>query len=268
MSISIYTCVKNGLYLDYHVAEMLRHHLPLADEIIVNDGFSTDGTLERISSIDSKVKVFRSDWGTPSGQDWFVHFKESARRRCTGDWCILLDPDEFIPEWEFDRIKKLLENTDRHIVRLRWIHFYGNYKVYNANPSRRQWAEFKYQIHRNLDDMQIWGDGSNVRLKGRDYTSTVDDESIVCHHFGVVRKPARLRQKFRYVDQVVSGRLSLLNIPNLIFDLMPYNWFDKDFIEDLAVYEGPYIQAVREKPEEFVRDNFKLYNYIKNLGNI
>jgi glycosyltransferase involved in cell wall biosynthesis len=262
MAISLYTCVRNGLYLDYHVVEMLRHHLPLADEIVVNDGYSTDGTFETITRIDSKIKVFRSHWGTPAGQNWFVQFKEEARRRCTGDWCILLDPDEFIPEWEFDRLRKILQLTDRHIVRLDWVHFYGNYRVYNANPARHRWAQYKYQVHRNLDDMEIWGDGSNVRLKGRDYESIVEDQSVECHHFGVVRRPARLRQKFRFVDQVVSGRLNLLNLPGLIFDLMPYDWFDRDFLEDLAIYEGKHVQAVRDNPNEFVRDNLKLYDYL------
>jgi hypothetical protein len=43
MKLSIYTIVKNGLYNDLHVEAMLRHHLPLADEIVINDGFSDDG---------------------------------------------------------------------------------------------------------------------------------------------------------------------------------------------------------------------------------
>ena len=33
MKISVYTSVRNGLYFDFHIAQMLRHHLPLADEI-------------------------------------------------------------------------------------------------------------------------------------------------------------------------------------------------------------------------------------------
>ena len=79
MKISLYTSVRNGLFLDYHVIEMLRHHLPLVDEIIVNDGFSTDGTYDEIIKIDPKIKAFRSDWGTPSGQEWFSTFKEESK---------------------------------------------------------------------------------------------------------------------------------------------------------------------------------------------
>ena len=68
MKLSIYTFVKNGLFYDFHVAAMLRHHLPLADEIIVNEGNSTDGTYEAIRDIDPKVHVHRSDWDQ-SGPD-------------------------------------------------------------------------------------------------------------------------------------------------------------------------------------------------------
>jgi glycosyltransferase involved in cell wall biosynthesis len=262
MKISLYTSVKNGLFLDYHVIEMLRHHLPLVDEIIVNDGFSTDGTYDEIIKIDPKIKAFRSDWGTPSGQEWFSKFKEEARKRCTGDWCILLDPDEFIPEWEFDRIRSVLRTTAKHIVPLRWINFYGNYKIYNANPSKHTWNERKYQIHRNLQGMEVWGDGSNVRYNGYKYNDIIDDEHFLCHHFGVVRHPARLRQKFRHTGQIFSGKAPLLQIPSFVFDLLPYNWLDKDFIDDLAIYPGPYIKAVLDNPDEFVRDRFKLHDYL------
>ena len=63
MKLSLYTFVRNGLKYDFHVVEMLKHHLPLVDELIVNEGYSTDGTFERISNIDPKIQVFRSEWG-------------------------------------------------------------------------------------------------------------------------------------------------------------------------------------------------------------
>ena len=60
MLLSVYTYVKNGLHYDFHVVEMLKHHLPLADEIVVNEGYSTDGTYEAIASLDSKIRITRS----------------------------------------------------------------------------------------------------------------------------------------------------------------------------------------------------------------
>ena len=101
MKLSLYTYVRNGLHLDFHVVQMLKHHVPLADEIIVNEGYSTDGTYEAITSIDPKIQVFRTNWDAPTHYRWYGERKDPARRRCTGDWCLFLDSDEFIPEWQF-----------------------------------------------------------------------------------------------------------------------------------------------------------------------
>jgi hypothetical protein len=43
-----------------------------------------------------------------------------------GDWCILLDCDEFIPEWEFERLRQFLASTDKDLVPVRFYHFYAN----------------------------------------------------------------------------------------------------------------------------------------------
>jgi hypothetical protein len=49
MRLSIYTFVKDGLFLDFHVVAKLRHHLSLADEIVGNEGYGKDSTFEAIS---------------------------------------------------------------------------------------------------------------------------------------------------------------------------------------------------------------------------
>jgi glycosyltransferase involved in cell wall biosynthesis len=263
MRISIYTFVKDGIYFDYHIVQMLKQHLPLADEIIVNEGYSSDETYEKITNLDPKVKIFRDKWDL-SDDTWHAKFKDNARKHCTGDWCILLDADEFIPEWEFEKIRSYLKKTERLIIPLRFIHFYGNYKVYNTDPKKFSWPLFKYVIHRNLKDIEVWGDGSNVRLKGTQLKIGNPSDYFECHHFGFVRNPARLRHKWRTLQynshpmlRTIYGRKM-----GLIFDLFPYNWFSKEYISELAMYEGPVVKAVKEDPKEFVRDNFALYDFL------
>src|SRR4051812_36058604 len=113
MKLSIYTFIKDGLFLDYHVVAMLKHHLSLADEIIVVEGCSTDGTYEAIKELDPKISVVQSPPGRSDPSiSWLTDQKNQARMQCTGDWCILLDCDEFIPEWEFERLRKMLASTE------------------------------------------------------------------------------------------------------------------------------------------------------------
>ena len=83
MKISIYTYLRNGIALDYHAVQMLKHHLPLADEIVINEGYSDDGTYEAIRNLDPKIKIFDSNaffpidgqgFGNTPGQPHNFHF--------------------------------------------------------------------------------------------------------------------------------------------------------------------------------------------------
>lgn len=264
MKISIYTFVKNGLQLDYHVVEMLKHHIQFADEIIINEGYSTDGTYEKIANLDQKIKIFREYWDDSDPEAFLRKFKESARTHCTGDWCILLDCDEFIPEWEFDNIRNYLNATDKDIIPMRYINFYGNYKVYNSNPEKHNWPAIKHTIHRNIKNIEVWGDGSNVRFTGTEDISRYSMDTFDCHHFGFVRKSAMLRKKWHAQGRNFLGKKELKWIPSLIYKLFPHKWDDPDFIDSLSIYDGPYIKIVSDNPQEFVRDNFRLNTILSN----
>jgi len=264
MRLSLYTFIRNGLYFDFHVVDMLKHHLPLADEIIVNEGYSKDGTYEAIKDMDSKIKIFRNHWDTSDPTKWHIKFKNEARKLCSGDWCLLLDSDEFIPEWEFSRIRAFIKSTDKTIAWLSYINFYGNYQVYHNKPELMNWPVRKAVLHRNLPDIEVWGDGSNVRQTDKKLKAT--DPIAICHHFGFVRKAARLRQKWR-MQHFMHGHGSTQKprwdwVPGFIFDLLPHRWDDPDIMPYLAIYDGAIVKAVKENPEEFVRDNFKTFEFL------
>jgi glycosyltransferase involved in cell wall biosynthesis len=265
--ISIYTFVKDGLFYDFHVVAMLRHHLPLADEIIVNEGFSGDGTFEAISAIDPKIRVFRSHWDRADPNGWHRAFKNDARARCSGDWCILLDCDEFIPEWEFARLRAFLETTDKTFVNVKFTHFYGSYRV-RMDKLLPVTPSLGRRIHRNSPDVEVWGDGANVRLKEGKDEALVADEAFDVHHFGCVRNPARLRQKWRTQAKQHGARPKWDRTPGFLFNLFPHSWQDADFLGNLAPYDGPHIQAVREDPGEFVRDRFELLRMLNHRAGV
>lgn len=273
MKLSVYTFVKDGMFLDLHVVQMLKHHLPFADEIVVNEGYSSDDTYEQIRDLDPKIRVVRNHWDRSDPQSWSRKFKDQTRKLCTGDWCILLDCDEFIPEWNFDTIRAKLEDTNDVILPMKYVHFYGNYQVYMSRPDRHGWPVLKHSIHRNRDDLIVWGDGSNVGFADKSKEQGIAEEALCeVHHFGYVRHPARLRQKWRAQNMrnqhgVEGARPRWDKTPGFVFDLMPHKWGDPDFLGDLAIYEGEPIQAVKEDPDEFVRDQFQLNKIMGQRSN-
>jgi glycosyltransferase involved in cell wall biosynthesis len=262
MKLSIYTCVKDAIYWDLHALAMLKHHLPLADEIVVNEGYSTDGTFEAIQDLDPKIKVFRSHWPKPGGLNWYNSFKDEARRRCTGDWCMLVDCDEFVPEWDFERLRARLSTAKEDLLSVSVINFYGNYRVFHARPQASNWPAKKMILSRNRTDVEAWGDGANVRIAGQRLAWPETEGEFVIHHFGMVRHAPRLREKWRNQQGRVYGTMRL-PLPNFVFRWLPHRWDDPDFFDYLEVYDGPYIRAVVEDPDEFVRDDFRTYDAVR-----
>lgn len=194
MRLSLYTSVRNVVRMDFPVREMLQHHLPLADEIIVNEGHSDDGTLELVSSIDPKIKVFRHAWDDTPSPAWWARFSDDARRHCTGDWCLKLDCDEFIPEWEFARLHEQIRTASEDILPVKFTNFYGNYRVYHAAPEKIRWITHKWILHRNRPDVHYVGDGSSAQI-GEQPWPAVRSDALTLHHFGAVRDAAQMRKK-------------------------------------------------------------------------
>jgi len=264
MKISLYTFVKNGLRNDYHIVPMLKHHLPFADEIIVHEGRSTDGTFEAIRNLDPKIKIFQSDWDLHKGMNWVNGFKDAARIRCTGDWCVMLDADEFIPEWSFDTMRLAMRATSKMTLPMKLLNFYGNYKVLNAFPEKFRWPAFKRNIHRNVPEIVLHGgDASSVRHPSEEFA--IDPSEVVCplYHFGPVRHPAVMREMWRNMrGRLYNAPPPRFRLPSFLFKLFPHDWKDPDFLPHLRLYEGPYIQAVRDDPAEFTRDGMQLFDHL------
>jgi len=268
MKLSIYTSIRNGIRFDFHIVDMLKHHLPLADEIIVNEGYSTDGTYDAIKGLHTKIKIYRNYWDTSDPKTWHSKFKNDARKLCSGDWCLLLDSDEFVPEWEFAKIRSFITGTEETVASLSFINFYANYKLYHKQPEVLKWPAKKAVLHRNLPDIAVWGDGSDVGYTHR--KAPIGEPVATCHHFGFVRNAARLRQKWR-MQHFMHGygpknKVRWDWVPGFVFDLLPYRWADPGILPYLTFYAGPYIKAVNEHPCEFVRDGFKTLELINTSG--
>jgi hypothetical protein len=113
-------------------------------------------------------------------------------------------------------------------------------------------------IHRNLPEIEFWGDGSNIRLRGHEFTWEMSSQMFTVHHFGMVRDAATLRYKWWIQAHAVAGHSTRIKPPKFLFRLFPHAWTDPQFFADLAIYEGQDILAVREAPKEFTRDDMKL----------
>ena len=103
ISISACAIMKNE---KSHVEAWLYNARVFAQEIIVVDTGSTDGTREFLDK-QSDVKVFYSEW-----QHDFAQAKNVALQEATGDWLVFTDADECF--YHPENITKYLGKLDRH----------------------------------------------------------------------------------------------------------------------------------------------------------
>jgi len=144
--ISGYTHVFNAESGGYPYVESISSMLGFCDEVIVVDGGSTDGTVEKIEALnDERINVIEHEW------DWDepgVHGmqKAYARAMCTGDFLWQQDVDEIVHEDDFDKIKALVKRfpTTCDLLHLPIIELWGD--DHTVRTDRHAW---KWRLSRN-----------------------------------------------------------------------------------------------------------------------
>jgi glycosyltransferase involved in cell wall biosynthesis len=113
-----------------NIRRMLESALPLADEIVVVDSFSTDRTVEIAESLGARV--FQEPW------KGYIDQTNSCLEKCRGEWVLCLDCDEELtPELE-NSIRQALEQPKAEGYLLnRQSYYLGRLLKYAWQPDRK-----------------------------------------------------------------------------------------------------------------------------------
>ncbi len=107
--LSIAMIVKNE---EDHLPRCLTSVQGLAEEIVVVDTGSTDGTVEIAERFGARLGFFA--W-----RDDFAAARNESLRLCTGDWVLILDADEAVDPMDHAAIRALLRDDGPQAYRLR-----------------------------------------------------------------------------------------------------------------------------------------------------
>jgi glycosyltransferase involved in cell wall biosynthesis len=108
--ISGFMIVKDVLKQGYPFVEAIVSALPICDEFLVSDGYSTDGTyefMEKIALANPKVKVYREQWPNRKDVTILSEVTNSLRAKCRHEYILSLQANEVIHEQSAPLIKAL-----------------------------------------------------------------------------------------------------------------------------------------------------------------
>ncbi len=196
MRVSGFTIVRNGVKLQYPIAESIQSILPICDEFIVNVGKSDDETLELVKRISSdKIKIVETEWDLAQGPGVLAEQTNIALGHCQGDWAFYLQTDEVVHEADLPRLllcmKRYLGDPTVDALRFRWLHFFGSHWRYRIDAG---WYQKQDRIVRNSGQIRSFGDAfAFVRNDKRPLR--VKNTGAFIYHYGWVYSEEVMAQR-------------------------------------------------------------------------
>ncbi len=108
--ISGFMIVRDVLGQGYPFVEAIASALPICDEFVISDGYSTDGTyevLERVATLNAKVKVYRYRWPEKKDLRVLADVTNEVRKKCNFQYIFSVQANEIIHQDSVPFIKAL-----------------------------------------------------------------------------------------------------------------------------------------------------------------
>jgi len=169
--ISVCFIIKNGITQGYPFWESLKSCLSFADEIVISEGLSTDGTAEYIKKFISmysdrtKFRMYTDDWNgfsSPHGEV-IAQVTERNMRRCAHEWIYYLQADEVLHPDNSDFVRKVAKENKSNAVMFKFYHFINAWEPLPVGTAAYDYA---IRMIRNSKDIKPIGDawtfGGNV----------------------------------------------------------------------------------------------------------
>jgi len=157
MKISGFLIIKNGVAQGYPFIEAILSALPVCDEFLISEGYSSDETWKLLCKLQEKypdkIKLFRDHW---RGKVWkgeiIASMSNVLKKRCKGEYCLYIQANEIIHESTIKEIRNLLK-------------FYPNVEIFLfpffniLGDKFLLEIQFRKRLVKNLDYIIVKGDG-------------------------------------------------------------------------------------------------------------
>lgn len=154
-TISGFMILKNAVLQGYPFLEAIIAALPICDEFLVSEGYSSDETWEALQVLEKKypgkVRLFRDQWkGRTERGEILAAMTNVLKQRCAGSYCLYIQANEIIHESSLEEIKNLpalYPNVE--MFRLPFYNIMGSRLLWVVDFRRRLFKNKEYIISKS-----------------------------------------------------------------------------------------------------------------------
>jgi glycosyltransferase involved in cell wall biosynthesis len=273
--ISGFITLKNVLNSGYPFVEAIAACLPMCDEFLISEGYSTDGTfeiVEKIAKLNKKIKVYRHEWPSIRSYSAIATVTNLLRAKCRGDYIFSIQANEIVHEDDVQLIRALPEICPQvNTFSFPFVHLVRD---------RRFYEDYRLRFSKNLENIVAVCDAWTLGPSD-DFTKS---ETIRC-----ITHPRRLKQyinkgiEWTYALQAESPLSKAIYLPKPIYRY--WALFPNDYLEKCQKHIEMFglenlhgeIEALKgdvDKPEVFwrkaadMRRNELGFHYPAGLGTV
>jgi len=208
------------------IADCVKSVEHIADEIVLGDTGSTDGTPELAKKLGAKVVPL--EWAGDLSE-----VRNACLQHATGGWLFRIDADETLDTAGAARIRNLVDENAPAFDAIR-----VRQKTYSNSPYAWQWAPIVsndpfargYTGYIDTPTIRLFRNGKGYHYRGPIFETIRDSilesggrigkEDIVLHHYGYCTdKPHRLDKLQQYLELAHNNESHLKNAPFRLYHL-------------------------------------------------
>jgi len=250
-TISGYTTTYNCIDQGYPFEESIMSLASFCDQVVVVDGGSKDGTLERLQSLSEahesiNVHVVPRDWSDIRFALFDGQQKAEARKLCTSDFCWQQDADEIVHEEDGQKIINLIESfpNTMDLIALPVVEYWGGKEKVRIDVNPWKWRLSKnknYITHGIPSQLRVYDEDGKMFSKqgsdGCDYIRNDNGQPIPCGNF-YNQELHTLRIDALKGDKaaLTSYQDAMERIVNTYPGVFHYSWFNLE--RKIKTYKG------------------------------
>lgn len=250
--ISGFMPLKNVVKTGYPFVEAIAASLPICDEFLISEGYSTDGTyevLKKIEKLNKKITLFRHEWPSTRKYSVIAEVTNMIRAKCNGDYIFSIQANEIVHEDNLEFIRSLPEICPQvDTFSFPFIHLVKDQRFYE---------DYRLRFSKNLHNIEAVCDAWTLGPSD----AFTKSEVIKC-----ATHPRRLRQyinkgiEWTYALQAESLHSRAIYLPKPIYRY--WALYPRDYIEKcqrhVEMFGLDHLEAVVEALKEDV-DNPEVF---------